>query len=411
MQEEQNMKITRDKLYDTAFRYKKAGLWKKLWDNDVFAVKLSSGETGFISILGKNGEYNALNLYIGEEGFRSYRKMADYATDFNRSPFKDHEMLLQQVCLQMALEEKDFIMPEELDEVRAYAKKNDIRLSGKNAYPQFIKYERFCHPWKVKTDEDAKALYEALEVAALVAEELKHKKPVDIGIGRIHPFTEEVPLFIVKDGKLQSLGYVPLPQDAEEEYSPVIAESELDVAKLKKLKKKGTWETELITMMQPVQEDPEETPYYPLMLLIVGSRDGYMLPVPMIERADKNPQGLLTSFAEGWKKFRYGPKELRCRDERTFALLKDICEKSGIGIKLYEGAMHALDDAENALLERTEGADEDQVMDMVGSLLEISDEELRSMPQPLADQLWYMIENDMLPEDIAQELAEKLKRM
>ena len=86
MQEEQNMNVTRDKLYDTAFRYKKAGLWKKLWDNDVFAVKLSSGETGFISILGKNGEYNALNLYIGEEGFRSYRKMADYATDFNRSP-------------------------------------------------------------------------------------------------------------------------------------------------------------------------------------------------------------------------------------------------------------------------------------------------------------------------------------
>ena len=27
------------------------------------------------------------------------------------------------------------------------------------------------------------------------------------------------------------------------------------------------------------------------------------------------------------------------------------------------------------------------------------------------DQLWYMIENDMLPENIAQELAEKLKRM
>lgn len=32
--------MTRDMLYDTAFRYKKAGLWKKLWDNDVFAIKL-----------------------------------------------------------------------------------------------------------------------------------------------------------------------------------------------------------------------------------------------------------------------------------------------------------------------------------------------------------------------------------
>ena len=403
------MKITRDKLYDTAFRYKKAGLWKKLWDNDVFAIKLKSGETGFVSILGKNGEFNALNLYIGEEGFQSYRKMADYATDFTRSPFKDHEMLIQQVCLQMALEEKDYIMPEELDEVRAYAKKYGKRLSGKNAYPQFIKYERFCHPWKVKTEDDMNALYEALETAVLVAEELKHKKPVDIGIRRIHPFTKEVPLFEVKGGKLQLIGYALLPQDAEEEYAPVIAESELDVAKLKKLPKKGTWETELITMMNYVQEDLEETPYYPLLLLVVGSKDGYMLPVPMIERAEKNLQGLLTTFAEGWKKYGTGPKELRCRDERTFALLKYICEKSGIRIKLYKGAMDALDDAEEALLERTEGTGEDEVIEMVRSLLELSAEELRVMPQTLVDQLWYMIENDMLPEDIAGELAERLK--
>ena len=405
------MKITRDKLYDAAFRYKKAGLWKKLWDNDVFAVKLKSGETGFISILGKNGEYNALGMYIGEEGFRSYRKMADYATDIYRSPFKDHEMLLQQVCLQMALEDKDFIMPEEVDEVRAYAKKNGMRLSGKNAYPQFIKYERFCHPWKVKTEEDMNALYEALEAAVLVAEELKHKKPVDIGIRRIQPFTEEVPLFEVIDGMLESYGYAPLPQDAEEEYTPVIAESELDIAKLKKLPKKGIWETELITMMDAVQEGSEDTPYYPLFLLIVESRDGFMLPVPMIERADKNPQGLLTTFAEGWKKYGIGPKELRCRDERTYALLKDICEKSGVRIKLYVGDMRALDDAEDALLSRSRVSDEEHVMETVRSLLEISDGELRSMPQPLVDQLWYMIENDMLPEDIAQELAEKLKRI
>ena len=34
--------MTRNDLYDVAFRYKKAGLWKKLWDNDVFAVKLKS---------------------------------------------------------------------------------------------------------------------------------------------------------------------------------------------------------------------------------------------------------------------------------------------------------------------------------------------------------------------------------
>lgn len=71
--------------------------------------------------------------------------------------------------------------------------------------------------------------------------------------------------------------------------------------------------------------------------------------------------------------------------------------------------MDALDDAEEALLERTEGTGEDEVIEIVRSLLELSAEELRVMPQPLFDQLWYMIENDMLPEDIAGELAERLK--
>lgn len=49
-------------------------------------------------------------------------------------------MLIQHMCLRIALEEKDYMMLEELDEVRAYAKKNGIRLSGKNLHPQFIKY-------------------------------------------------------------------------------------------------------------------------------------------------------------------------------------------------------------------------------------------------------------------------------
>lgn len=61
--------ISKDKLYDAAFRYKKAGIWKKLWDNEVFAIKLTCGEIGYMSIMGKNGTYCALGLYMGEAGF------------------------------------------------------------------------------------------------------------------------------------------------------------------------------------------------------------------------------------------------------------------------------------------------------------------------------------------------------
>ena len=31
--------MTRNDLYEVAFRYKKAGLWKKLWDDDVLMKK------------------------------------------------------------------------------------------------------------------------------------------------------------------------------------------------------------------------------------------------------------------------------------------------------------------------------------------------------------------------------------
>ena len=191
--------FSKDKLYDAAFRYKKAGIWKKLWDNEVFAIKLTSGETGYISIMGRDGSYCALGLYIGEDGFQGYRAIVNI-NGFTGDPFLDHELLLQQNSLQMALENKEFLLPEELDEVRSYAKRNDIRLSGKNAFPQFIKYEPNYHPWKVQSKEDQQALLEALEAAILLSDLLRTAKPKELGIISITPDTKEVPLFEMKEG-------------------------------------------------------------------------------------------------------------------------------------------------------------------------------------------------------------------
>lgn len=93
--------MNREILYDAAFRYKKTGLWKKIWDSEIFAIKLRSGEPGYISVMGQLGEYNALALYIGDEGYKSYRVMANGGIPTG-SPFKDHEALTKQRCLQIA---------------------------------------------------------------------------------------------------------------------------------------------------------------------------------------------------------------------------------------------------------------------------------------------------------------------
>ena len=52
---EGDSQMNRDKLYDAAFRYKKAKIWNKLWDTEVYALRLKSGEIGYISIMDNGG--------------------------------------------------------------------------------------------------------------------------------------------------------------------------------------------------------------------------------------------------------------------------------------------------------------------------------------------------------------------
>ena len=403
--------FSKDKLYDAAFRYKKAGIWKKLWDNEVFAIKLTSGETGYISIMGRDGSYCALGLYIGEDGFQGYRAIANI-NGFTGDTFLDHELLLQQNSLQMVLENKEFLLPEELDEVRSYAKRNDIRLSGKNAFPQFIKYEPKYHPWKVQSKEDQQALLEALEAAILLADLLRTAKPKELGIISIAPDTKEVPLFEVKEGQLQRVGMAPLPGDKPDIYEYVPAINEVAMASVKKLPRKGIWESELVRMTEPVQNHSYETPYYPLLLLVVESKSYYLLPIPMVMHAEKNPQDMLQAFADSWKNQNMYPKEIRCRDERTYAVLKDFCEKTNVKISIYEDEMPALDDVECHLFSEWSDPDEEEILDemaeTIEALLAMSPAELKMMPEPLIEQLRMPLTMGVFPDELAEELLDKL---
>ena len=146
------MTITRDQLYDVAFKYKKTGIWKKLWDNEIFAVRLNNGETGYISTMGKDSGLNALGVFIGDEGFNSYRIIEELKASDAVPPLRGLEILTMQTCLQVEFVEGKSLTPEEREEVRAFARKNGIRLAGKNAFPHLLKYEPRCVPWKIKED-------------------------------------------------------------------------------------------------------------------------------------------------------------------------------------------------------------------------------------------------------------------
>ena len=404
--------VTREMLYDAAFRYKKAGLWKKLWDNEIFAVRLSNGQIGYVSIMGRNGEYCALGLYVGEAGAQSYRTIAN-ADFYEESEFRYRECLLQQYSLQVVLGNKDDLLEEELKEARDYGKKHGIRYSGKNAYPQFLKFEPDHYQWKVKKEDDRTALYEAMEAAVLMSDLLSKVHPKELGIFSIGMESTQVPLLEIRDGKLIAAGMAPFPEEKEKTYEAISVHNDIVVAALKKLPKKDTWEAEVVRMLKPVQEDPDDAPYYPLLPLIVNHKTEYLLPVSMVMNAETNTEEFLQEYAEAWKRQKSYPKEIRCRDERTYAMLKDISEKTGVKICIYPGEMEALDEVEDELmgdlLNEDDGDIAGMMSDIVDYILDMGPEEISAIPSEIMDHLKLLIDSDVLPEDITDEIRKKLR--
>ena len=135
-----------DKLYSMAFKFKKKKVWNIILNVHVFAVKFSDGNTGYINITNSVNGRSCLTIYLGDKGFNCLRTITELdkiLTD-SFSPFKFQEALIQQECIKCLFVGKNQLTEEEQEEIKNYTASHDIRLSGKNAYPQFIKYTTNC---------------------------------------------------------------------------------------------------------------------------------------------------------------------------------------------------------------------------------------------------------------------------
>ena len=184
-----------ERMYELAFRYKKTKLWQRMFDSEIFAVELSDGEIGYCSIMGRMGEVNAVAVYVGAKGFQSLRTIMTsiegegILLDYN-------ELLLSQDCTQCGFDNKDALLPYELDEVRAYAKAHGIKLGGANAFPQFVRYKPYRHPWEITSELDRRRICEALEAGIFLSELLSATSKENIGLVMVNDETETIPLLI-----------------------------------------------------------------------------------------------------------------------------------------------------------------------------------------------------------------------
>lgn len=397
--------MTSDKLYGLAFEYKKTKLWKILGDMEIFAVKLSGDRIGYISIMGKAGGYCALGLFIGEDGFNSFRTIAK--TDPGILQLREYqEHILQQVCLQCAFEGKEQLSEEEREEAKVYARSHGIRISGKNAYPHFMKYQPNCCPWHLQTEQEVEDLCEALSAAIEVAGLLEEKTTDALGLQAAEEGTREV-LMLERQKQSWELGKTLLPEEKPKEVPSPRISNEIAAARLRKLKKTGMWECEIVHFPQPVQNSPEEIPVFPALLLAVESSTGYMLQVPPVENYEKDPEELLNLFVEALLKEEIRPIKIKARDERTYFFVKDLCDKLKAAVSIEE-ELPSLDEVEDDFMQHFGMDSREDTMaglnHMLDEVLALDESQFSELPVEAAEFFKDVKEQGVLPEDIQAKL-------
>lgn len=403
-------KIIPDRLYEAAFQYKKTKLWKKIWDNEIFAVKMPDGVICYISVMGANGEYCALGVYPGERGFQSLRGVFGAQISAETTYFQDYERMCSQNCYQMVLDSKQELDENEVGEVRSYAKAHKIRLAGKNAYPHFLKFEPHRIPWRLQIQKEQDYMYKALKAAISLAEMLAETSPIALGIREVNQETECVPMLELTDGGYQVTGMTRLPEEKDPVYAKPKRMNEIGLRNIKKLQKKGVWECEIILLPEPVQDNPEKAPYFPHVLMAVSKETEYLLPFEPVADYEQNPEKMLDFLIGQLDKIGVRPKEFWVRDKRTYALLAGLADKLSAPIRVEE-ELPALDEAQERMLEYFEedsGDEAGEVVEAIEMILQMDKRELKDMPEEVKLQLEMLLDLGVLPDDIADELADKL---
>ena len=455
-----------DKMYESAFRYKQTKLWKNMLDTEIFAVRLSDGEIGYCCVMGLLGEHISLALYVGDEGFQSFRELAFRKSDFDFAEpdfasMMDASWALRQVCLQCSFENRDELTEWDAEEVRRYARAHKIQLRGAHSFPNFSKYARYRMPSEIDAPEDERRICEALDAATALAELLKTKSKADIGLLPVDEDTETLPLLIPgKNGYTVTSAKVPEPW--EETYPEPAETDEERVAELRKLRKKGVYACEIIRLPgmlgdeDQYDEDDEEdeyeyeydedeeeydededdededeeeydddAPFFPAILLCVDVKSGTPVATHPVADYENHPEALRDAFIQTLIDNGVCPRAIKARDEQARVLLSDLCMKAGILLSV-DNEIPALDEAKaelmgmlqmgGGLFDDEDEDDGDDAPDMdeaisfvMDEMMRMSDRELKTLPREVARQILDMAPFGFVPKELQLRLRRLFK--
>ncbi len=317
-------------MLEKAFQFRKAELWNTLADDQMFAVKLPSGQIGYCIVMGNGGEYFALGIYLGDSGLATYMSQRnDAPTDVD----KMNTTLAYNVinCNFSQADEMNFGLKEP---IRDFSKRSGMPIPRKVGWPEFVRHRPFMEILPVDNETDAADVVEALSAALHVAELLKTHNPDELGLGDANflptdEYLAEIPLLLRDDNGEWQMETIDLPEEVDSVYpQPKFEDPELR-KRVALCRKKGIVECGTVVMPAFLENNPDHTALFAVLRL----SDGLVDMTQVQKRYDLDPDYFLRDAVEGMLN-KGLPQTLVCTDELTHALFADFCRKTGVRLVL-----------------------------------------------------------------------------
>ncbi|MDP2662131.1 MAG: hypothetical protein Q8R28_15505, partial [Dehalococcoidia bacterium] len=311
-------------LYAAASKFKELACWNWMSDDDLFAVQDPvSGEFGYCCVMGALGESFALAVYLGPEGLDGFMKMVD--SDI-KSDADALEVLMAMRCLQALFEDRNMLSKQDLEMV----KRLGLKFRGRNSWPMFRDFSPGYVPWYLPAGEAeflTLCLHQAIEMATKAKENPDFLRPEDHSL-----MLARIP---EKDGESWRW--------TEEWISPVLPNPNLNTATApdevtaKRLRssleqKPMIWETDIHYSPIAVEENRDDRPYYPLVLMCVERDSGFIFGVELISPKDRPKiAGALLKF---FSRAKVLPTELAVANEDLADMIGPAAYALGIRVRM-----------------------------------------------------------------------------
>lgn len=402
-----------DQLYELAYEYRKTKLWKKISEDQIFAIRLNDGQIGFINIMGAGNEFNAINLTIGEDNLLNFKKVIESNMDYSNYDYFVSTLLLENH--QLIFGNKDDLDPGEVKEVRKFKKDHGIKISGSLTFPYFRKSEKFSPLKQFDNEKDYSYIKQAISASIDLSNILGDSNAEDVDIYSI--YDEPSIMVLENDGESYKIkDSVDVDWDKENIYPVANIIDISTLRKIKKSKKSGQMECQLVVFPEPV-EDSDFVPHYPQTLLAVDKSSGEAISTKPVEDYTKNPNEIVNSFFEMLSNLDRIPKVINVADKRTYNLLKEICANSKINLSIKNNLIE-LEEVKNGLFDYLDSQLPDETYDSDV----ISDEEILQMlemmeymanegvfpPQEIIDLLVDGVETGVFDDNLSKKIIDTL---